>query len=158
MEENKDMSDYPLRDEKTGKFVRLARSEYKQCTKCKEEKPRSEFFKRSDRPLGIESICKTCRTIRTPEKIKNERRRRYGLTDDAFLCLLSGTNGKCSICFKEFESECSAPFVDHCHESGRVRGLLCRNCNIALGLFRDDVQILSKALGYLEKRKDGSAL
>ncbi len=70
--------------------------------------------------------------------------------DDHFL----SQEGKCLICrMKEtckFKGVVRRLSVDHCHESGRVRGLLCMNCNIAIGKMRDDPNLLREAAMYLE--------
>ena len=57
-------------------------------------------------------------------------------------------NNKCALCLKEKEL-----FVDHCHDTGNVRGLLCRECNTSLGKFHDDVNILTRAIDYIIKGK-----
>lgn len=63
-------------------------------------------------------------------------------------------NNKCAVCdgegFKMAEHHKSKLVVDHCHKSGTVRGLLCHNCNRALGLFKDKIDVLKRAIKYLE--------
>jgi len=71
------------------------------------------------------------------EKYMNWRRRPrlkrvYGITQDQFNEMLSAQGGLCKICRNEF-NEMLRPCVDHCHKTGRVRGLLCRKCNLILG-------------------------
>jgi uncharacterized paraquat-inducible protein A len=73
------------------------------------------------------------------------RRKRYGLTQKEFEKILQDQKGRCAIC----EEMLDVPSVDHNHVSGEVRGILCRRCNSALGNFRDDPLILSKAITYL---------
>lgn len=60
------------------------------------------------------------------------RKRKYGLSDEEFTSLLSRCEGKCQICGNIFSK---TPHVDHCHKTGRVRGLLCKTCNTALGFY-----------------------
>jgi hypothetical protein len=74
-------------------------------------------------------------------------RRKYGLTPDAFDALLRAQGGKCTICRSVLEM--TSLHVDHCHDSGLVRGLLCRSCNVGLGHFRDDPLLLQRAARYL---------
>src|SRR5687768_10579045 len=62
--------------------------------------------------------------------------RRYGLSLLDFELILKEQCNKCAICAKEFEGR---PHVDHCHTSTKVRGLLCKHCNLALGHFEDDL-------------------
>lgn len=70
---------------------------------------------------------------------------RYGLTPDLLAELKNKQDNKCLGCGEE-KSLC----VDHCHETGKVRGLLCRQCNAAIGLAQEDIQILKNLVSYLE--------
>jgi hypothetical protein len=71
----------------------------------------------------------------------------YGMTTAEFDMLLRLQNDKCAACGHSFGSR--GPFVDHDHLTGRVRGLLCLNCNSILGHAKDDPEILKKAVEYL---------
>lgn len=82
------------------------------------------------------------------------RLRKYGLTPDSYSALLKKQKGVCAIC----KNTCSTGYrlaVDHCHASGRVRGLLCRTCNIVLGKFQDDVSRFARAAQYLVAARSG---
>ena len=59
--------------------------------------------------------------------------------------------GMCGICKEFLSKETKEVMVDHCHETNRIRGLLCRRCNIGLGMFKDNVNILAEAIQYLNK-------
>ena len=61
--------------------------------------------------------------------------------------MLAGQGGVCAICKRKFDK---TPCVDHCHSTGKVRGLLCRKCNIGLGFCRDDSNLMRAATAYLE--------
>lgn len=63
-------------------------------------------------------------------------------------------NGLCAICSQP-EPYGRQLALDHCHDTGAIRGLLCTGCNMALGIFRDDVDVLQKAIEYLGKQKGG---
>lgn len=63
--------------------------------------------------------------------------------------MLTDADGECSIC----EYPMTPPGVDHDHETGKVRGLICRKCNTGLGMFRDDPLILERAANYLWRAK-----
>lgn len=85
------------------------------------------------------------------KKYKDKRRdwmiqHRYGITSDKFNELSLIQENKCIIC----GNEVSLLFIDHCHLTNRVRGLLCDQCNIGLGAFKDNVEILEKAIEYLK--------
>lgn len=73
---------------------------------------------------------------------------RYGLTRVAFADLLLQQNGKCAICYQPYHPKRKL-HVDHCHATGKVRGLLCGGCNIGLGHFCDDTSRMERAIGYL---------
>lgn len=90
---------------------------------------------------------------RHPEKRKENKLRKYNLTLAEYYELLEKQNGKCVICETSGDSKNTFPCVDHCHDSGMVRGLLCKYCNASLGLMRDDPQLLENAAEYLYKFK-----
>ena len=71
--------------------------------------------------------------------------KKYNLTTEQYITILNSQNNKCPICDKELIQ----PQVDHSHKSGKIRGLLCKNCNIMLGHCHDDIEILKKAIKYL---------
>jgi hypothetical protein len=74
--------------------------------------------------------------------------KRYGLTKADYFALFEKQNGKCAIC--KCASKNRKLCVDHCHASRKVRGLLYRNCNVALGLMKDAPERLRNAASYLE--------
>jgi Recombination endonuclease VII len=76
-------------------------------------------------------------------------RRRYGMTitTDQVLALRRADRDRCAICGGTGELT-----IDHCHQSGRLRGILCRPCNVAIGLFRDDPVLIKRATDYLDSR------
>jgi hypothetical protein len=89
-----------------------------------------------------------------PERWKNQHYvSRYGITLEQATQLLIKQFGQCLICNKEISVEIGVPntaHVDHCHDSGAVRGLLCSHCNTGLGLFGDNRQNLLNAVRYLD--------
>ncbi len=102
------------------------------------------------------------KTRRASEKYRQtehgKRRRRsatlqsdHGISIEQFEQMLEQQNNECSICGKNFTVAVLKPSVDHCHASGRIRGLLCQPCNVGLGWFRDDTEALTKAVEYLEQ-------
>ena len=74
---------------------------------------------------------------------------KYGITRKHFDAILKAQDYKCAICEKEITDQ--EPHIDHDHFTGIVRGLLCGKCNIALGLFNDNPDLLNKAVQYLTK-------
>lgn len=77
-------------------------------------------------------------------------RRLYNITIDDFNGMIKFQNNKCGICFKEFSANRSSINIDHDHETGEVRGLLCSGCNTGLGQLGDNIEGIKKALYYLE--------
>lgn len=83
-------------------------------------------------------VCAACSASRAREN-------RYGLSEEEYADLLSEQSHACAICSERMDPAC----VDHDHETGEVRGLLCSPCNTGLGLFRDDPELLRAAIAYL---------
>lgn len=79
-------------------------------------------------------------------------KRRYGITLEEYEELLLIQNGACRICEERVSNtkRTDRLMVDHCHDSLRVRGLLCHNCNALIGHAQDDVKRLRRAIKYLE--------
>ena len=129
----------------------------KQCIYCKEVKTFDHFTKRSDRAhLGDDhlskysSTCKECQSLKTKLKF-------FNITKEDFLDLRESHNDCCAICgihesdARNMKTKHYGLYLDHCHDSGEVRGLLCHNCNLVLGQAKDDIRILKKAIDYLSR-------
>jgi len=100
-----------------------------------------------------------CREWRksNPAKVKNtDLKRNFGITLDDYNGMLKSQNFKCAICGHPetaINPRSNKPFdlaVDHCHETGSVRALLCQNCNHAIGNFKDSTDLLTNAINYLQ--------
>jgi hypothetical protein len=92
--------------------------------------------------------------IANKEKINARTRRhhfkrRYGITHKQVMELIKGASNKCQICGAEFSLN-NKPHIDHDHKSNRIRGVLCRKCNSGIGLFDDKIDLLKRAIGYLQ--------
>lgn len=79
----------------------------------------------------------------------------YSITEDEYQEMLKSQNNKCKICSSSFtltsqHNKVYVPHIDHCHITGKVRGLLCSKCNQALGLFKDDINIIFNVIKYLQ--------
>jgi hypothetical protein len=88
------------------------------------------------------------------------RKDRYGLTPEAFNAKVEAQGGVCAICCElpDGKGAMGVLHVDHDHESGVVRDLLCHKCNKGLGSFRDSPTMLSKAMWYLMKHRSVAAV
>lgn len=82
------------------------------------------------------------------ERQRRASLKRYGLTPELKAAILERQEHQCPIC-ERFLSEATVPSIDHCHVTGSVRGILCRRCNSALGLFEESPEILERAVEYL---------
>jgi hypothetical protein len=128
--------------------------EIKQCTRCKETKPSIEFSLLNNvRRKGLNSWCRKCvaehgRIYRKPRQAASidgylrRKLRQYGIAIEEYETMLVEQDGKCAICkHPETAIMNGKPMslaVDHCHTTDAVRGLLCTNCNRALGLLQED--------------------
>ena len=100
---------------------------------------------------------------RNPDKVKNGHlKRNYKITIEKYNEMLLSQNMCCAICLQEEKSldnrknKSRDLAVDHCHETGKVRGLLCWQCNTSLGKFKDSIEILQRAIDYLNKSRESS--
>ena len=190
------------------------------CSKCKNNKPEFEFYKRTASKDGLHAWCVECSKIHSkkyaainsekarsvtakwraenperaknstsawraknkdkikianekrymsdPEKVKNasalyrannpaktkntDLKKKYGITLEKYEELFSIQNGLCEICGTAVAGGNGKAFsVDHDHATGKIRGLLCHHCNLGLGHFKDDKEVLLKAVAYLSK-------
>jgi hypothetical protein len=142
----------------------------KTCSKCKVTKPLDEFYNHLAANDGKQKTCKACQKAYSKSEvckanrkayyqktktqhIERNLKRQYGVDWDTYNLLLENQKGVCAICQRpDSGSMCSQRlFVDHCHDSGKVRGLLCHHCNSALGLFQDSPQLLQSAINYVRQ-------
>ena len=86
------------------------------------------------------------------ERRKNKYLKKYGLTNQDYLNMLKQQNNKCAIC-KNIENG-KRLAVDHNWKTGKVRGLLCKNCNVTLGNLNEDISLFYKCIEYLKKWKE----
>ena len=125
---------------------------HKWCPDCGQVKW-LEDFPRTTGTSGRHSYCKPCHNARgkaSKDKVGGSRtyhlKRRYGITAEEADTMLATQGGLCAIC-----RSAPAEHVDHDHATGRVRQLLCFNCNGGLGQFRDDPRVLREAARYVER-------
>lgn len=76
---------------------------------------------------------------------------RHGLTVDQMNLLLEQAGDNCPICNRGFDESVKA--IDHCHETGTIRGVICNKCNVAIGMFGESVDALKNSIDYLERHK-----
>jgi hypothetical protein len=146
----------------------------KRCSKCRQWKPTSAFWQDLRKPDGLRSQCGTCAYAsrrewrrRNRDKVNAinlksyhkhkvargnaEMLRRYRFTRADYDHLLVDQNGCCAICRATSPGDTRSRFaIDHDHQTGQVRGLLCNACNLGLGKFKDRLDLLRAATAYLE--------
>jgi hypothetical protein len=136
---------YRRRQEAAGKTVREKADVpggHKLCRTCGEVKPHSEWHRNATASDGLSTRCKACRAVHGRQ---DHLKRQYGMTEAERDEMVASQMGLCVICLKA-----PAAHVDHCHKTGRVRGVLCFNCNSAIGKLGDDPDIGRRAVAYLE--------
>lgn len=146
----------------------------KLCSRCGKTKPLNKFSKDASTKDGYQRWCKAChskyarqhydehkeekseyghqyRAGRKEEIVGYALQRTYGITLAEYDTMLIAQGGGCAICGRSPEENGRRLGVDHDHETGEVRGLLCGNCNQGIGFFKDDTGRLRSAANYLEK-------
>ena len=144
------------------------------CRICKEDKDKSEMKKESrNTKLGYTNMCKDCmvdyaksyrqdnkdkikekkdnyyRSEKGQEVARRGNLKKFGLDFDGYDALLKQQDYRCAVCGIEESKLKKKLCIDHNHTTGNVRGLLCPNCNMALGLLKDNKDNISNLLNYL---------
>ena len=107
------------------------------CTRCSEKKEKEDF--------GNGSACKQCRNSYYKDVSKYQR---YSISKLEFENLLIKQNNSCAICNKDAQL-----VIDHSHITNKVRGLLCHECNVAIGFFKENIKSLNNAIKYLTEKE-----
>jgi hypothetical protein len=150
----------------------------KRCPKCETTKPLEDFARNNSNRDGRQNYCKKCsvaavtasrrkdptshrrssknwREKNLERHADNNARWRYGIEHGAYAAMLQEQNGVCAICKRESPGSGTKRFhIDHCHDTGKVRGLLCTSCNNGIGRFNHDISRLEAAALYLERAAD----
>ena len=154
--------------------------QHKICSTCKTLLSLDNFHKEKHGFLGVRGRCKLCTKksrgeylsknrlrinerskawrLKNPDKVKKYQsqgflarkfaaiKRNYGVSRDQYIDMLEKQDGRCIICDTRSSKMC----IDHCHNTGKVRGLLCDKCNRGLGFFKENVEVLRRAADFLE--------
>jgi hypothetical protein len=130
-------------------------ADHKWCPDCNRVLPLDEFVRTVRTSSGYHAYCKPCHNKRgkvSRAKAGGSRTyhlsKRYGISAEEAELMLESQGGLCAIC-----GAAPAGHVDHDHETGAVRALLCFNCNGGLGQFRDDPAVLGAAAEYVEEHR-----
>lgn len=131
----------------------------KWCYKCDTELPATKEYFCHDKSRWdkLNHCCKKCANERRKKYLESRPNRKkgyslkydFGMTYEQYEQLLIKQDGKCAVCKAEPTTRKLA--VDHCHTSKKIRGLLCHRCNTALGLLKEDLDIMKSLMEYTEK-------
>ena len=132
----------------------------KQCTSCGQIKPVTQFYKRKSRRdgEGLVPTCKPCTIKRNRERYHanpneiNDRRaaKTYGTTLEHIQQMRTNADGICQCCGLPGEGHYKRLVIDHCHSTGKIRGLICAKCNTVLGLVKDRIEVLQNLQTFIE--------
>lgn len=133
----------------------------KSCNKCGEDLVVGENWTESKRG-AYDYVCRSCTTKRNQEKHAKDPdamwsrhlKSKYGITPDAYNEMFAKQGGCCDICGDHQTEFTRRLCVDHDHETGAVRSLLCGPCNTGIGQFGDDIATVREALNYLIKHSE----
>lgn len=133
------------------------------CKICGIEKPKTDYYHSyiSNGKRILRSECKPCNIKKTniwqrKNKTKNyfhNIKCKYNITEQEYYKILLKQNNLCGICGTDGKDFNHRLHVDHCHKTGKFRGILCGNCNSAIGKLQDSPEILLKAIEYLKENK-----
>ncbi len=126
----------------------------KWCPACKQDVSVDKFYTRHRDGTALASRCHDCKPASwTPEQQRRANLRKcYGISPEEYDALLASQGGGCAICGSTEPAKGKRYMpVDHCHGTGAVRGILCGNCNMAIGLLADDPERLILAAAYLQR-------
>lgn len=129
----------------------------KKCYSCSEVKFLEDYHFDRRRKDQRQARCKQCqneemlkRYKKDPDKKRDKNLKKlYGISLQDYNLLKESQNNRCKICERHEKEFYHKLAVDHCHKTGRIRGLLCTNCNIGLGNFNHSVDLLNRAREYL---------
>ena len=146
-------------------------TESKVCKSCSTEKPVEAFHKLTSSPDGLAYYCKPCKNEKLRKHRKKKPSKQYAdragrtkqermhkLEAGAYKEMLLKQGGKCAICgSRDAKTKHIGDkfFIDHNHNTGKVRGLLCRPCNSGLGMFKDNEAVIEQAVKYLRDSRNG---
>lgn len=132
------------------------------CRKCNTEKELTEFYKHPSTADRRDTICKKCKldNQRVDRKLNPDRhsayqlrrsiQTKYGISWEEYERMGDDQAWRCLICQRHQDDLTRRLVVDHDHETGKIRGLLCQRCNSALGYLEDSALLVGRALAHLE--------
>lgn len=147
-------------------MIKYYKNMEKKCSKCHIKKDIEEFNNQISSKDGKHIWCRSCNSEYYKQRNKDGKivqtynyegdrnvklKRKYGITLLDYNNMFKKQNGCCAVCGTANLGKRSVFHIDHCHKTGKVRGLLCSNCNSEIGNLRDSVDLLYKAISYLQE-------
>lgn len=126
------------------------------CRRCGQEKPREDLPRNRNTPTGRHCYCKPCHNAQVRSSVQKNHggyrhyrlKNRYGVSAADVDRMIAEQGGICPICRKR-----PALHVDHDHKTGKVRAIVCEMCNGGPGQFKDDPEIIRRAIEYIRRHK-----
>lgn len=130
----------------------------KKCPSCCFELPVTDFYiKKSKNPnyFRFNSPCKSCSNINRNINYQKayHRKMKYNITQEEYDNMMFKQNFSCKICGMHKDDLNKELSVDHDHNTGKIRDLLCQHCNTMLGMGRESINIFKSAISYIKKHK-----
>ena len=132
----------------------------KTCKQCGLLKKVSEFNKHSTSKDRLSYVCKECHKENNKKWYSRSGRNKhllntYGVTQESYSHMYKVQKGCCAICgVEEKNTHLKRLYVDHSHTTGKIRELLCHNCNSSLGQLKESIDTLKKMINYIEKHDE----
>lgn len=132
----------------------------KTCKQCNLLKEATAFSKHTSSKDRLAYVCKQCKKENSKKWYANVGRYKhllctYGVTNEIYSKMYETQQGCCAICgVKESETHLNRLYVDHSHKTGKIRELLCHNCNSSLGQLKENVNTLRRMIEYIEKHNE----
>jgi hypothetical protein len=130
-----------------------------QCKQCRNEKRKTFYWSNPEKERNKTQKYRKHLRETDPQKLflsnrNTKLKQAYGIDLEQYDKMLKAQACKCAVCGKEHvEEEKKRLVVDHCHDSEQIRELLCNNCNTALGLLKEDIQVIDKLKDYIIKHQ-----
>lgn len=142
--------------QKHKKRLKLLRKEYDRINSEHIKKLRRKRYKQD--PEKYKERSRKYQKSHIQEKKEYDLKRKFGITQEEYNKILKDQNSVCFLCLnvetrKHKNTITQRLSIDHDHKTGKIRGLLCNNCNRGIGLLQDNSEILKRAVFYLERSK-----
>jgi len=128
----------PIRE----KLLSLIEEDKKLCLRCNKLKPLLCFWRKETKSTKLAAECRDCVYLRSIF-------RKFGIKPDEYKAMLEAQSNCCALCQKQGTGRHYRLVIDHDHATGKIRGILCHRCNIAIGIFKDSPALLQSAINYL---------